>query len=287
MLAPQFKDQSREQLISILASSTQTSKAKNTSTKIYWNESFYGLSKSKIYTDLPEDKKHEILYQLNQKGLCLSYFIEKYGLNYGAKMVLSSETVEEKSLYTVFGADEVRHRLLLEPFIQMQIPDNIEFHPLLPLLALTLEEANKEATTFVIQVVLEGFGIYHYANLRDACQSEELKNAYTEILKDEVNHHGMGVCLTANKQMTTETKQQITELTSKFVRALIKTEWTQQSVEAAYGGFSVKQKQDFLKEISWQEQMQLRVERLKALMKKVGFAGLVDDLEAKGVFQIN
>lgn len=287
MLAPKADQVLRDQLLSLLASATHTKKIiKNSEKEIFWNESHYGLDNSKMFASLSESSKTEILYQLNQKSLCLSYFIEKYGLNYGAKMILSSESSEEKSLYSVFAADEVRHRLLLEPFLQMQIPDNINFHPLLPVLALALEEASKEAMVFTIQVVLEGFGIYHYANLRDNCQSEKLKNAFTEILKDEVNHHGMGVCLTSNMQMSKETKSQIAELTAKFVRSLIKAEWVLKSVDEAHGGFTTQQRQDFLLEISWNEQILRRIERLKSLMKKVGYAGLTEELETQGVFSL-
>lgn len=286
MLAPEADILYQDQLLSILASVTDTKKnVKKPEPEIYWNQDYYGLNKSAIFSSLEDSKKDEVLQNLNQKSLCLSYFIEKFGLNYGAKMILNAESTEEKSLYSIFGADEVRHRLLLEPFIRVDLPTDIEFHPLLPVLALALKEANKDAMVFTIQVVLEGFGIFHYSNLRDSCRSPLLKNAFTEILKDEVNHHGMGICLTAHMNMSPETKAQITDLTAKFVRALIKAEWVLKSVEEAHGGFSQNQRQNFLEEISWNEQIHRRIERLKILMNKVGYKGLSEDLESLGVYK--
>lgn len=287
MLTPNVNALFKDQLNAILANATNIKKnVVLEDTEHYWNDRHYSLDQSSFFKNLNSDKKQKVLHSLNQKTLHLSYFIEKFGLNYGAQMILNAETTEEKSLYSVFGAEEVQHRLMLEPFITTILPENINFHPLLPVLALALEKASQQTLVFAIQVVLEGFGLFHYSYLRESCQNTSLKNVFDQILKDEVQHHGMGVCLTANMDFTNESKEQITELTALIVRALIEAEWVASEIELAHGGFTKEQKNKFRNEISWEPQIQKRIERLKGLMKKVGYAGLSEDLEKKGIYRM-
>lgn len=254
-------------------------------TVVYWNDQHYGLDHASFFIDLSEEKRSEIIQQLNHWSLSLSYFIEKFGLNYGAKMVLMSESVEEKSLYTLFSADEVRHRIAIEPFVTKSMPSDLNFHPLLPALALALEQGSKAAMTFTIQVVLEGFGLSHYFYLRDSCLSPELKSVFNLILEDEVLHHGMGVYITQNLALSPEDKEQITELTALFIRALKEASWVLKTVEQAHGGLTLSQRYQFKEEIGWHQQIQQRMERVKVLLRKVGYHELVESLEQKGVFE--
>lgn len=252
--------------------------------EIYWNQHHYHLAHSSYFNDLPESKQQDILLSLNHKSLSLSYYIEKFGLNYGAKMILAAESTEEKSLYALFSSDEVKHRLWLESFLQKDIIDNIEFHPLLNSLGLCLNEGNKNSMVFTIQVILEGFGLFHYGNLRETCQNPKLKEVFSDILKDEALHHGMGVVLAQRMVLDKETKSQIFDLTARFVRALIEAEWVLKTLNENSDGLTTSQVTKFKQEIGWQDQIQARTEKLKALIKKVGYVGLVEELEGADIF---
>lgn len=253
--------------------------------EIYWNADHYKLSHSGYFQNLSPSLQQEILKSLNHKSLSLSYYIEKFGLNYGAKMILSAESTEEKSLYALFSSDEVKHRLSLERFLQNDVIPNIDFHPLLGALELCLNEGNKNATIFTIQVILEGFGLFHYANLKDSCQNIALKNSFSDILKDEVLHHGMGVTLMQRLELDKETKQQVVDLTSIFVKALIQAEWVLHTLNEHSEGLTKEQEKKFKEDIHWHQQIQFRIEKIKTLISKVGFHGLVQELEDRNIFQ--
>lgn len=274
-----------ESLKALLKKSSGIAPEKVPVQSLYWNADHYRLGSSTVFGKLSVEQQHQTLETLNHWSLSLVYFIEKYGLNYGAKMILLSETTEEKSLYTLFGADEVKHRLMIEPFIQRTVANELDLHPLLSSLNLCLEQGEKEAMIFTIQVVLEGFGLSHYGALRDSCQSLALKQVFSDILAEEVLHHGMGVALMQKIDLSRRAKEQISDLTALFVRSLIEAEWVMKAVGQSCGGLSEEQKKTFLEETRWSEQIQMRVDRIKLLLRKVGYQDLVETLESKGVFR--
>lgn len=285
MLAPHLSK--TDPLCALLYSAAHTTVIKAQKNEIFWNSAHYGLDQSKLFVSLSEIRQFEILKNLNHSSLSLSYYIEKFGMNYGAKMILDADSIEEKSLYSLFVADEARHRLAIESFISDEVTTNINFHPLLPALNTALNNGCKEAIVFSIQVILEGFGLTYYSYLKESCLSPALQKEFDTILKDEVLHHGMGVQLTQRMNLDDNSKNQITELTALFVRALLDADLIIQTTEKEFGGFTQQERQNFLNDLDWSKRLNLRIERLKSLLRKVGYQGLSENLETKGVFKIS
>lgn len=284
MLAPHLNAQ--DPLVNIMNSAANFANSEPyEGNGIFWPASHYRLHQTSVFNRLGEEQQNAILRQLSHWSLSLSYYIEKFGLNYGAFMINQAQSTEEKSLYGLFTSEEVQHRLWLEQFLLRPVQDGLDFHPLLPALALALRDGSRETLVFTIQVVLEGFGIHHYANLRETCLSPQLAQVFTNILKDEFHHHGMGVVLTQKMQLSPQTQNQIEELTVLFVRALIEAEWVVKAVEQNTGGMTNAQKSLFLQEVHWEQQIKTRIERLQSLMRKVGYQGMVERLETKGAFK--
>lgn len=253
---------------------------------VHWDANYFSLNQSSLFSHCSRSSQENILRQLNQWSLNLVYCIEKYGLNYGAKMILSANTTEEKSLYTLFAADEVRHRLAIEPFLTADKPQDLTFHPLLEPLALVLQQGSPATMVFTIQVVLEGFGLTYYSALKEGCVTPALKNCFAEILKDEYAHHGMGVQLSQRQQLSSEDKEQIEYFTQIFIRSLIDAEWVSRAFEQENGEMNAAERLNFREQIQWRQKLSNRLTRLKELLRKVEFQGLVDRLDSKGVFQI-
>lgn len=253
--------------------------------EIYWFEKHYKLDQSSFFGSLSPSLKNDVLLDLNHKSLSLAHYIEKFGLNYGAKMILNADTTEAKSLYALFSGDEVKHRLWIDQFIQRPVGLDIDFHPLLPALALCLEKGNYTATVFSIQVILEGFGLYHYFQLKETCQNLALKEVFGQILKDETLHHGMGVAMMKSFTLDEETKEQITELTALFVKCLLEADWVLKSLRQIGGDLTSSQVKQFKDEIDYEKQLQLRVEKIKSLIQKVGHQGLFEELERRKIFK--
>lgn len=254
--------------------------------QIYWEASHYNLTSSKLFNSLSEEQQYETVLRLNKWSLELIHFIEKFGLNYGAKMILNAESEEEKSLYSLFAADEVRHRVLIEPFLLQGKPTDIKIHPLLGSLATCLNEGSKETMTFTIQVILEGFGLMHYSNLKAACTNNDLAQAFHLILKDEVNHHGMGVALTKRNTLSPKQQDEVVQMTSLFVRSLIDAQWVLKSISETTGGLTSKQVNEFKEDIFWSKSQAIKVEKMSQLIRKTGSIEVHEALIKKGVFQL-
>lgn len=248
---------------------------------IFWKAEHYQLSSSSLFKELPATQQNLLLQKLSQQSIALAYYIEKFGLNYGAKMIAEAESVEEKSLYTLFSADETRHRLLIEKFLVNPVPQQIDFHPLLPALAQCLQQGSKNTLIFTIQVLLEGFGIYHYNQLRESTDSAALKQAFGIILKDEAGHHGMGVVLTERMSERPEAQEQILELTHIFIESLLHANWVTTAMDEAVGGFTENQRKKFQTEIQFNEQLIARKNKIKSLLHKAGGAGFIEALQNK------
>ncbi len=259
---------------------------KNTGTKPYWAEGHYQLQRSSIYNSMSEIQKNEVVLRLNRWSLELIYFIEKFGLNYGARMIELAESEEEKSLYSLFAGDEVRHRLMIEPFLLGEHPQNLNLHPLLSALNLCLQQGSKESMTFTIQVILEGFGLMHYSQLRDSCLNPELALVFNDIIKDEVGHHGMGVVLTKKSGNLAAQNEQIIHLTHNFVRSLIEADWVTKSLEITAGHLSHEQKVNLKQETFWHKSQSLKIEKMSQLISKTGNQDLCEKLHSLGSFDI-
>lgn len=162
---------------------------------------------------------------MTQLNLALSAFIETSGHNYGAKMILLSETLEEKSTYALFASDEAVHLREFQNFMNFDFNLKTHHHPMLTPLAEVIKDGSKTSLVFVIQVLLEGFGMSHYHGLRETCLHAPLKETYDQILKDEARHHGTGIILAKEELPTKEDQAQIFEYTRAFVHAMQSAHW--------------------------------------------------------------
>lgn len=254
--------------------------------RILWPAERYRLDRSSVFRRLSVEKQDAALVALSELTLSLSYYIEKSGHLYGAKMIAQSETIEEKSLYALFTAEEAIHLREFRNFMNF-IPNRERHqHPLLDVLAETIEHADRNALVFVIQVLLEGFGIAHYSGLRDDSSHAPLKEAYTRILRDEARHHGAGLILTRGQQLTVEQSDELFYYSRKFIHSLKSAPRLLATIEEAANGMTDREKTAFWEETNFYPLLAKRMQRMKEMLLKVDQVGLVERLEADGCFKV-
>ena len=144
----------------------------------YWNTKYFNLDKVKIFQDSTPTEQSLILQLCNLGILQEAYFIEKAGVGYMAKMVLLSETTQERMLYGLFAADEVTHLSQISRFLPILKANN---NPFLDLLENVVQSDDKTVLLFVLQVVLEGWGLTHYRSIATDCQNPQLKFDFTKF----------------------------------------------------------------------------------------------------------
>jgi len=267
------------------ASSEQTSGSSATSyCEPYWDASHFGLDRVAVFHTATPAEQRAILYRANLALLQEAYAIEKAGMGYMSRMALLAETTQERMLYTLFAADETSHFVQLSPFVHEK--PTLANNPFLQLLSEVLEGADKTVLLFVIQVVLEGWGLTHYRALAKDCRSVPLQLTLQGFLQDESRHHGTGVTLFNQAQMSPESHAGIVEILMQFLRMV--QAGPQSVVEAiahVKGHLSQEQKVQILAELDTETHSGTRLQTLRSLMRGDGAGEIVQELDDRGAFR--
>jgi hypothetical protein len=254
--------------------------------EVLWGPGRYRLERSKVFVTLPPEQQQEVLKRISRWNLSLSYFIEKSGHNYGAKMVLLSERIEEKSLYCLFSAEEAIHLRLFRNFMSHTPDPATDWHPMLNPLARVIRDGSKEACVLLIQVLLEGFGMGHYRSLMEDCLYPGLVQAFQRILRDEARHHGAGLVLAKESRLQADERDECFEFTREFVNALQSAHWVLRAVEEVRGPLSIDEQNRHFEAVGHREILEQRLISLREMLSKAGREQLVSRLERDGVFKI-
>jgi rubrerythrin len=251
----------------------------------FWDSKFFNLHQVKIFQSSNLQEQMTILDIVNRDLLRESYFIEQAGVGYMAKMVLLAETTEERMLYGLFTADEATHlsqimQLLPEP----QAIDSKDFF--LNLIAELIETHDKTILVFVIQVVLEGWGLSHYRRLAKGCCDRAIHDLFTSFLQAESRHHSTGVTLFNQISMSTSSQKVITEILSQFLQMIqLGPQGILSAIEQVKGHLSRSQKIEILENIDTETHSGTRLKLLRSLIESAGTSAIVEKLIAQGKFE--
>jgi hypothetical protein len=251
----------------------------------YWDAEFFNLHQVKIFQQASTAEQSAILGLTNRSLLEESYFIEKTGVGYMAKMVLLAETVEERMLYGLFTADEATHLSQISHFLPEVEPTNSN-DPFVRLLAEVVETADKTVLLFVLQVVLEGWGLNHYRRLAKECQHPILAELFASFLHAEARHHGTGTTLFNQIPVAADSQATILDVLAQF---LFMVQMGPQSVlvavEQVKGHLLRSQKIQILEELDTQTHSGTRLQILRSLMRGGSADAIVQALDERGVFE--
>jgi hypothetical protein len=251
---------------------------------VLWGAERYGFAGSAVYESLDPERREAALEALSEGQLVLSYGIECAGMLYGAKMIQIARSFEERSLYSLFTSEESVHRREFMNFLR-EVPEGLSgHHPMLEALAEAMESPHRPTLLFVIQVLLEGFGLAHYRGLAEDCLDPGLGEVYRAIVRDEARHHGAGVVLFDADELTREGHDEVFELTRRMILAISEPRLVLDELEAACGAFSSAQRARFLEEIAYERRLGYRRARLRELVAKSDSFGLVERLDRDRVF---
>ncbi|CAN1209532.1 Ferritin-like domain-containing protein [Tumidithrix helvetica PCC 7403] len=252
---------------------------------IYWNAPFFNLDRVKLFQDADDIEQITILQLANQSLLEEAYFIEKAGVGYMAKMVLLAETVEERMLYALFAADEATHLSQIGHFLPVPEPDSRD-RPFLRLLADVVNGADKAVLLFVVQVVLEGWGIGHYRQLAKTCGDRRLSDLFSSFLHAEARHHSTGFTLFDRMARSTASHAAIADVLATFLRMVqVGPQSVVGAIEQVKGHLTRSQKIQILQELGTETHSGKRLQLLRSLMRGETAVGIVQALAERGAFE--
>ncbi len=254
------------------------------SAKLYWPAEFYGLDKSAFYQNANIDLKNNINHLCDQDILNESYFIEKIGIAYSAKLILMAPTTEIKQIFSFIAADEATHLQWLTPFI----PQAIRTKPSGPLLSMINQIVQLETPNllyYLVQIILEGWGIKHYKMLSQNCQEPQLKYILDSILQDEALHHHSGKSFFCVKQLNHHDFIIIKDILKAYCDLVrIGPQSVMLSLSKAMGGFDKAQFAQLYDELDGAKSSSDKLSTLFKLMNQPGLELIVQEIADEGYF---
>ncbi|MDM9382301.1 ferritin-like domain-containing protein [Chlorogloeopsis sp. ULAP01] len=251
----------------------------------YWDAKHFGLNRVKIFREACVEEQIEILQLCNLGLLEEAYFIEQAGVGYMAKMVTLAETTEERMLYALFSGDEVTHLAQISQFIDTSELVGTD-DPFLRLLGDLVENPDKSVLLFILQVVLEGWGLSHYRSLAKDCHSSDLSAVLWGFLQDESRHHSTGVTLFDRVAVTKSSQQTMIETLALFLQMVqVGPQSVVAAIEKVKGYLSPAQKVKIFEELDTEIHSGTRLQLLRSLMRSPNAEVIVEELEVRGAFQ--
>ncbi|WP_413290476.1 ferritin-like domain-containing protein [Bdellovibrio sp. HCB337] len=251
----------------------------------YWNAEAYGLDKTTLFQSCTEEQKFLILKGLNDLRFMEALSIEKAGIHYHSKMVLLSDSLDEKTFYSAFVADELRHFHSFLQYCPIETPvEYLQQNPFLQLINLAIQDGDRECMMAFLQHILEGLGLSYYRSLKETCNDESLKADLEALLKDEAFHVGSANVFLDNK-VYDDQKPLLKELIFKFAEG--HPAWIYPVISACdqvLGGLSKTQKAQLLTELNYEQINAQKTLELKNLIMCPFTKPIVDEAEKRNLF---
>jgi hypothetical protein len=197
-------------------------------------------------------------------------------------MTLACESDGERRLYALIGGDEATHSAWLEPWIpgRAREPD-----PFNRFIAGLVEAGNVQPLSYLLQVVLEGFGIAHYTKLAGECRDPGLGAVLRRMAQDEAAHHAAGLAAFAPARLAAAERRFVAEGAYGFLQMIRSGP---QAVVAALdrsvgidraGALAVA-----FAQLDAQAAVAAKLAHLRRLMQQPGMDWLLEELDGKGAF---
>ncbi len=251
----------------------------------YWDSSFYGLTKIPRFQKMDSTRQRQVLEECAQGLLEEAYFVEKAGIGYAAKMVLQSETLEERQIYGMIGGEEATHLAQISPYLAKSPPVGTD-DPFLRFLSDLIEDAPKSVLLLVVQVVLEGWGLTHYRSLASGCLDPGLKAVLDGIVLDEARHHGSGVILFESRALSVPEIELAVETLEGFLSMVrVGPQRVVAALNRASGGLNRRELVTLFEELETESHSAKRLQTLKDLLKSETAEPIMAQLIKRGAFE--
>lgn len=252
--------------------------------EIYWNAIFFNLEQSTLYQELSTYEKKHVLADCSHNLLLESYFIEQTGISYSAKLTLLAPTLEEKQMFSFIASDEATHLYWLSNFITGAKPK--PHGALIDLIEQVIIIDKPNVLYYLVQIILEGWGLKHYNTLSKYCQNADLKKILLDIVKDEALHHHTGKTFFDAKQLSQAERNIIKDVLTSYCD-LIRSgpQAVAHVMSKRLGGLNLKQKTHLFNQLGSEAQSFEKLLILKKLMLQPGMDNIVAELENENYFK--
>ena len=242
----------------------------------YWPATHFNLSQASLFIAASAEEQTQILSACGRNLLAEAYYIEKSGMYFAAKMSLLADTAQERMLYSLFAADEATHFNWIAQYISDVGEADYGQHPFLTLLNDVLQNEERGTLAYLIQVVLEGWGIAHYHALAKDCLDAGLTDVLAQIIKDEARHHGSGLILCNERAFSAAQLARLVELLQQFFAMVqVGPQMVVGETERVLGPLSRNQKTKLFAELECETMTARKMATLTGLLKNTNCGSAV------------
>lgn len=250
----------------------------------YWDADHFNLHKSTLFLQATDQQQYTILEKCSQDLISESYFVEKSAFAYCAKMMLLAENTEIAQVYSMIANEEAIHLEWITPYMDVDKRHGSpgEFFKFLSYL---IETCDANLLPYLVQIILEGWGLQHYKKLAHGCLDERLKGVFLDIVRDEALHHHTGEVVFSARQAT-ESQYFFIEECLKSYADMVRfgPQQVVNAIDEALGGINKKDRTQLLIEIEARATSIEKLALLKNLMVQPGIEPIVQKLDAEGYF---
>jgi hypothetical protein len=253
----------------------------------FWPASYFNLDQVTVYRNSDETEKRAILLGCSHSVLAEAYYIEKCGMYFASKMCLLSESAQERMLYSLFAADEAVHFNWISGFAPVETVKGFEGNPFILLLDDVLQKGDRTTLSYIVQVILEGWGISHYHALAKHCLDDGLSTVFENVIRDEGRHHAGGLALFNGQQLGADVLKRLADLLAQLLSMVqAGPQMVVSQIERVKGGLSRAQKTRAFAELDCEAVTFSRIQTLKSLIKMAAGADVIlSELQRKGSFR--
>ncbi len=249
-----------------------------------WAPEFFGLHEVRLFVDATAAQQREILDGCCRSLLNEAYFIEKSGLAYCAKMILLAGSVDVRQVYALISADETAHLQWVRPYVEEE--DRTQpAGALLQFLNELIERCDQNTLAFLVQVMLEGWGLHHYKALAESCRDQGLQQVFRTIHRDEALHHHTGEVV-FNPRLLGAGEAALVRDSLRFYAELVRVgpQAVVSAIDRVLGGLAHQDKAKVFAELRTEEVSAGKLKILRDLMNGPGRERYVEELREAGAF---
>jgi len=233
----------------------------------FWPAAHFGLDHVALYRDASAEEQAAIVQGCSQAVLAEALTIEKYGMYFAAKMNLLAANTQERMLYSMFAADEAVHFHWLCSYLPAALLAAEQSEPFPALLHDVLCQEGKSTLIYIVQVLLEGWGLQHYHALAHDFQEVGLTTLFKHIIRDDARHHASGLVLCRAQRLSAPQIRHMIELLQRlFFMVQAGPQTVVSIIERVKGHLSLAQKTIIFAELECESDTAKKLESLQSCL---------------------
>lgn len=250
-----------------------------------FDPSLFGLDRPTVVRDANEEICRSLCAIASRDVIQELQWIERTGMCFASKMALIAENLEERMLYTVFSAQETQHFDQIRAFNPdpaMPFSNNSFYE----FLSDTVERGSRGAMMFLVQIIMEGWGLAYFKELAAGTRDKSLHGTLLGFAHDEAFHHGSGLVLFDASSLSGEDEIFIVNAMTLLLSTVrIGPQRLVAHIGEMLGGISVGSRETLFAELGGPEESQRRLDRIMKLTIASGYDRLARRLEETGLLR--